>query len=51
MEYNLISENGDEKQQIVKLSSIKLKKINAIKIFFLSSLYIRDGYKHVRNNK
>ena len=34
MKYNLISENGDEKQGIVKISSIKLKKINAIKIFF-----------------
>ena len=26
MKYNLISENGDEKQKIVKISSIKLKK-------------------------
>ena len=32
MKYNLISENGDEKQEIVKISSMKLKKINA-KIF------------------
>ena len=26
IKYNLISENGDEKQEIVKISSIKLKK-------------------------
>ena len=26
MKYNLISENGDEKQKIVKISSIKKKK-------------------------
>ena len=26
IKYNLISENADEKQEIVKLSSIKLKK-------------------------
>ena len=35
MKYNLISENGDEKQENVKLSSIKLKKINDIKFFFI----------------
>ena len=42
MKYNLISENGDEKQEIVKISSIKLKKkINAIKIsvFFIFPIY------------
>ena len=26
MKYNLISENGDEKQETIKLSSIKIKK-------------------------
>ena len=31
-----------------KIKWYKMKKINAI-IFF--SVYIRDGYKHVRNNK
>ena len=51
MKYNLISENGDEKQEIIKISSIKIKKINAIKFFFfLSFLYIKDRFKHVRNN-
>ena len=34
MKYNLLSENGDEKQAIVKISSIKLKKIGHIKKFF-----------------
>ena len=35
MKYNLISENWDEKQEIVKISSIKLKKISDIyKNFF-----------------
>ena len=29
--YNLISENGDEKQEIVKISSIKSKTISDIK--------------------
>ena len=49
VKYSLISENGDEKQKIVKISSIKLKKIRHIKkIFFL---YIRDGFKHILNNK
>ena len=33
MKYNLISENRDEKQEIVKISSIKLKKINGIYIY------------------
>ena len=52
MKYNLISENGDEKRQNVKLNSIKLKKKNSIKFFFgLFFVYIRDGYKHVRNKK
>ena len=32
MKYNLISENGDEKQEIVKLSSIKLKKSGLISL-------------------
>ena len=53
MKCNLISENRDEKQEIVKISSIKLKKINGIYIyiFFLAFLYVRDEFKHVRNNK
>ena len=40
MKCNLISENRDEKQEIVKISSIKLKKINGIYIyiFFFSFL-------------
>ena len=50
MKYNLMSENGDEKQEIVKTKQYKIKKINAI-IFFLFFLYIRDRFKHVRNNK
>ena len=35
MKYNLISENGDEKQETVKISSIKKKKKkkNAINFF------------------
>ena len=44
MKYNLISENGDEKQKKSKIKQYMIKKINAIKT-------IRDGYKHVRNNK
>ena len=52
MKYNLISENEDEKQETVKLSRIKLKKRNSIKNFFFQFfLYIKDGYKHNRNNK
>ena len=52
VKYNLITENGDEKQEIVKISSIKLKKIGHMKkIFFSFFLYIRDGFKHVWNNK
>ena len=52
VKYNLISENGDEKQKIVKISNIKLKKNNFYKkFFFLYFLYIRDRFKHVRNNK
>ena len=52
MKYNLISENVDEKQETVKLSRIKLKKKNSIKNFFFQFfLYIKDGYKHNRNNK
>ena len=51
MKYNLISENADEKQEIVKISGIKYKKISDIKHFFLSFLYIKDGFKRVRNNK
>ena len=35
MKYNLISENADKKQEIVKISSIKYKKINAINILVL----------------
>ena len=54
MKYNLISENGDEKQEIVKLKikQYKIKK-NPLKnfYFFWSFLYIRAKYKHVRNNK
>ena len=48
MKYNLISENGDEKQ---KIKQYKIKKINPTNFFFLSFLYIRDGFKHVRNSK
>ena len=48
MKYNLISENGDEKQEIVEISSIILKKIDHIKKFyFLFFLYIRAKFKHV----
>ena len=50
MKYNLMSENGDEKQEIVKTKQYKIKKISAIN-FFLFFLYIRDRFKHVRNNK
>ena len=51
MKYNLISENGDEKQEIIKLSNIESKNKCYKKIFFFFFLYIKDGYKHVRNNK
>ena len=39
----------DEKQEIVKISSIKLKKIDHIKkmFFFLFFLYKGDKFKHV----
>ena len=48
MKYNLISENGDGKQEIVEISSIILKKIDHIKKFyFLFFLYIRAKFKHV----
>ena len=40
MKYNLISENGDEKQEIVKNKQHKIKKV-----FFLFSLCIKG--KHV----
>ena len=35
MKYNLISENGDQKQEIVKLSSIKLKKNKCYNFFLI----------------
>ena len=41
MKYNLINENGDEKQEIVKIRSIKLKKIGHVKKnFFFYFSYI-----------
>ena len=40
MKYNLISENGDEKQKIVKISSIYIKKIGHIKKFFFYFSYV-----------
>ena len=49
MTYNLISENEDEKQEIVKLNSIKKKKKKYYKKIII--FYIKDRYKHVRNNK
>ena len=39
MKYNLISENGDEKQETIKLSNIYIKKKNS------------PIYKNVRDNK
>ena len=40
MKYNLERENGDEKQKIVKISSIKKKKkIGHIKKFFFFPIY------------
>ena len=53
MKCNLISENGDKKARNFKIKQYKIKKINDIKNFliFLFFLYIKDGYKHVRNNK
>ena len=45
MKYNLISENGNEKQEIVKISSIKIKKkINAIKLFIFFIFPIYKGW-------
>ena len=43
MKYNLISENGDEKQEIIKISSIKIKKINAINFLFFFVFPIYKG--------
>ena len=53
MKCNLISENGDKKARNFKIKQYKIKKINDIKNFLivLFFLYIKDGYKHVRNNK
>ena len=34
MKYNLLSENGDEKQETIRLSSIKDKKRKYFKKFF-----------------
>ena len=52
MKYNLLSKNDYEKQEIIKLSSIKLKKLRNIKKLLLLLLLLFSGiYKNVRDNK
>ena len=46
MKYNLISENGDEKQKKCKIKQYSIKKINDIK----KNIFL-PIYKNVRDNK